>query len=188
MLPQLLNRRFILTLCLAFAVWTLAAGWLGAPYARWVLALARWGTDGLYGGTRVLLDMAYPDIAWTFADASAPLTSGTVSFYLLSYNLVLYLALVTAMPATGAGRRALMALAGLPVFFVFHAADLLLAVESRRLSVVRPAGYDLAAGFDVWFLFIKFAHNFSVMAFKQVLPLLVAGLQWRFVQSRQRRV
>ena len=62
------------------------------------------------------------------------------------------------------------------VLWVFHLADLLLAVESKLLTRMRPEAYSFMEHFDLWFLTVKFSHSFSVMALKQVFPLVLLWL------------
>ena len=74
--------------------------------------------------------------------------------------------------------RILLLLTGFPLLFVFHVVDLLLVVESRLLTLLQPQHYAFWDQFDLWFVAVKFYHSFSVMALKQVLPLLLLWLQW----------
>ena len=52
------------------------------------------------------------------------------------------------------------------------------SVRLALLTLTRPHGYNLGAGLDLWFLWVKFANNLSVLGLRQVVPLLLIGTQW----------
>ena len=52
------------------------------------------------------------------------------------------------------------------------------SVRLALLTLTRPQGYNLGAGLDLWFLWVKFANNLSVLGLRQVVPLLLIGSQW----------
>jgi hypothetical protein len=116
-------------------------------------------------------------VKWQVHLPSQEGTTDAVSFRLLSYNLILYLALLSAVPRLRLKHQAVLLLTGLPLFFAFHVADLLLTVESRLLTHLRPEGYTFWRHFNPWFLFVKFYASFSVMALKQVFPVCVLFVQ-----------
>jgi hypothetical protein len=75
---------------------------------------------------------------------------------------------------------------GVAALFLCQALDLLLAVETQRQSCLLPVR-DGLAGLDIWFLLVKFAHNFSVMGFKAAVPILLLALQWHWWQRARPR-
>jgi len=165
-----------LFLVAAYAAWSAAVAPLLPAYARLVTPAAGALLDLLRPhGLEIPLEAAFPEVIWQLDGMPAGLCR--IPFRLVSYNLVLFLALAAVWPALSLGRRALIAAAGLPLLWVFHTVDLCLAVESRLLTHLRPASYHLSQGVDLWFLAVKYYHSFSVLALKQILPFfLVWGL------------
>ena len=170
--------RFGLRLALAFLAWNLLSIPLMPVYAQLVVPFAGWGLEtlGLHDA-QVLFTDAYPYVKWHSYDP-AKVREESVSFHLLSYNLVLYLSLLTVVRRVPSSHRAILLLSGLPVLFLFHGIDLLLVVESKHLTWSQPQHY---AFWDesLWFVVIKFYHSFSVLALKQIFPLLLLWLQWQ---------
>jgi len=121
---------------------------------------------------------AYPDVKWQVHLPSQDGATDAVSFLLLSYNLILYLALLTAVPRLSPKARIVLLLTGLPLFFAFHVVDLLMTVESRLLTRLQPEGNTFWRHFNPWFLFVKFYASFSVMVLKQAFPVFVLFVQW----------
>jgi len=171
--------RFGLGLLLVFGVWNLLAGPLLPAYARSVTPVAQGTVRWLRPhNADVVFTNAYPDVIWQALLPSQEGVTERVSFRLLSYNLILYLALLSAVPRLRLKHRAVLLLTGLPIFLAFHVADLLTTVESRLLTRIQPEGYTFWRHFDPWFLFVKFYASFSVMALKQVFPVFVLFVQW----------
>jgi hypothetical protein len=178
-----LEWRLILRLVLAFAAWNILAAWLLPEYARVVVPAAQWVLHQLHlHDAQATFTEIYPNVRWQVSHRLHG-QDEYVSFRLLAYNLILYLALLSAIPTWRRHRIALL-LTGLPLLFVFHVVDLLLVVESRFLTILQPRYYEIWDHFDPWFVAVKFYHSFSVMALKQVLPLLVLWLQWQFYVGR----
>ena len=119
-----------------------------------------------------------PRISWA-ARTSAGTLEGSLSAHLLTYNGLLYLALVLAFPGWSLAARGRVVATGIPVVFLFHVADLLLAVESQLLTSTQPQSYTFWREFSLWFVLVKFSHSFSVLALKQVLPALLFYFQCR---------
>ncbi|MFC1526324.1 hypothetical protein ACFL6X_05895 [Candidatus Latescibacterota bacterium] len=174
--------RGALVLGAAFAIWSGVAIPVLPLYAQVVVPAAS-AILRLIEPHGVVLSFteSFPSVTWELD--GAPESLRRVPFRLLAYNLVLYLSVVTAWPRLGAGRRLLVAVTGLPILYLFHVLDLMLAVESRLLTVLRPESYDLSERIDLWFLGVKYYHSFSVLALKQVLPVL---LVWVVVQVLER--
>jgi hypothetical protein len=176
LLPDLL---FGLRLALAFSAWNLLAIPLLPMYAQLVVPFARWGLEALGPhDTQVLFTDVYPYVKWHFYNP-AQMREESVSFRLLSYNLILYLSLLTVLRSVPLWHRAILLLSGLPVLFVFHGVDLLLVVESKYLTWAQPQHYAFWDEFSLWFVVVKFYHSFSVLVLKQIFPLLLLWLQWQ---------
>ncbi|OGG43509.1 MAG: hypothetical protein A3F84_29560 [Candidatus Handelsmanbacteria bacterium RIFCSPLOWO2_12_FULL_64_10] len=170
---------FGLRLILAFIVWSLIAGPLLPFYARAVTPVAqgivRWLRP--HDASIVFTD-AYPEVIWQTLLPSQEGVTERISFRFLSYNLILYLALLSAIPRLLLKHRVVLLLTGLPLFLTFHVVDLLLTVESRLLTHLQPQSYTFWRHFNPWFLAVKFYASFSVMALKQVFPVFVLFVQW----------
>ena len=129
-------------------------------------------------GVEVTFREVTPRISWA-ATVSAATVAGSLSPHLLTYNGLLYLALVLALPGWPPLSRVRLAFTGVPILFLFHVADLMLAVESQLLTSTQPQHYAFWHEFDLWFVLVKFSHSFSVLALKQVLPALILYMQCR---------
>ena len=171
--------RFLLVLVPAFVAWTLLIGPLLPIYARAVVLVAQQILRELRPhGAQITFTRSYPDVKWQISHPTQGTSDGSVSFRLLSYNLALYLALLTAIPRVRPAYRIILLLTGLPLFLAFHMGDLLLTVESKMLTGLQPQHYAFWRSFNLWFIAVKFYQSFSVMALKQTFPFLVALLQW----------
>ena len=129
-------------------------------------------------GVEVTFREVMPRISWA-ATVPAATVAGSLSPHLLTYNGLLYLALVLALPGWTLPARGRLAFTGIPILFLFHVADLMLAVESQLLTATQPQHYAFWHEFDPWFVLVKFSHSFSVLALKQVLPALLLYIQCR---------
>jgi hypothetical protein len=171
--------RFILILLLAFPAWVFLIGPLLPSYAKAVVPTAQWALNGLQlHGAWVTFAETCPDVRWHVVHPSLELGEDSVSFRLLTYNLILYLALLTAVPRLRLVARLVLLATALPVFWAFHVLDLLLLVESRTLTGLQPQHYEFWRHFNPWFVAVKFYGSFSAMALKQILPIVVMVLQW----------
>ncbi|MEW6751998.1 MAG: hypothetical protein AB1505_13620 [Candidatus Latescibacterota bacterium] len=132
-------------------------------------------------GATVTFRAVYPAIGWRVAPPTGGARQEQTSLRLLCCNLVLYLALLTALPAVPLRHRALMACSGLPLLFALHVGDLLLMVESRTLTLLRPESYAFWRHFDPWFVAVKCYHSLSVMALRQAPPVLLVLAQCRSI-------
>lgn len=170
--------RFGLRLVLAFSLWNVLVLPLLPAYARLVVPFAQWSLKVLRPhDAQVVFTDVYPHVKWQVTYLSQ-VRDESVSFGLLVYNLILYLSLLTTIPRVRWTHRSILLLSGLPILFLFYGIDLVLIVESKLLTWLQPQHYAFWEEFDLWFSAAKFYHSFSVMAFKQVLPLLVLWLQW----------
>ncbi|OGG50323.1 MAG: hypothetical protein A3F84_06660 [Candidatus Handelsmanbacteria bacterium RIFCSPLOWO2_12_FULL_64_10] len=177
--------RFGLELLLAFAIWSLLAGPLLPAYARAVIPVAQGIIEWLRPHDfSVVFTGIYPDVIWQ-AHLPSEVEQGGVSFQLLSYNLILYLTLLTAIPGVRLRGRVVLLLTGLPLLWIFHIVDLLLIVESWLLTRLRPESYVFWRHFDPWFLTVKFYASFSALALKPVFPILALFLQWHWLGVRR---
>ena len=166
------KRRFALWLLGAFTVWQ-GVAFFGLPfYAEILVPAAALAGKAVYGDALGFRD-AFPRVAWTLELASGP-CKGSVALRLLTYNLGLYLAPWVALPRRNWAHLGV----GVAALFVFQALDLLLAVESRRLTCLG------VGGLDPWGLLVKFAHNFSVLGFKAAFPVLL--LAWQVYAAYRR--
>lgn len=169
----------IVRLTLSFVLWNLLALYLLPAYSGLLVPVARWSLDVLHPHDAQFSFLAhYPTVEWEVTRLSQALGREQMSFRLLAYNLVLYLTALTGLRDQPLKRVGILLATGLPVLGVFHLADLLLAVESKLLTRLRPDAYSFLEHFDLWFVVVKFSHSFSVMAFKQVFPLLLLWLQY----------
>ena len=133
-------------------------------------------------GAEIAFGQVSPRVAWT-ATSSAATVAGGLSPHLLTYNGLLYLALVLALPGWTPVGRGRLVLTGVPILFLFHVGDLMLAVESQLLTSTQPQHYVFWRALDLWFVWVKFSHSFSVLALKQVLPALLLYLQCRVLAT-----
>ena len=174
-------------LILAFVIWNLLVLPLLPMYAQLVVSFAGWGLETLGPhATRIPFTDVYPYVKWQI-NYLTQVREESVSFRLLSYNLILYLSLLTVVPRVPLWHRAILLLSGLPVLFVSHGVDLLLVVESKHLTWSQPQHYAFWKEFDIRFVVVKFYHSFSVMALKQVFPLLLFWLQWQGLRRSVRQ-
>ena len=175
--------RFALLLVPSFLAWGLLSHPLLPIYARAVVPLAEGIlTEIRPHGSLITFPEMYPSVTWQVENGPFPRQIESTSFRLLTYNLVLYLALLTALPRTGLVKRLVLLLSAFPLFIGFHIVDLLLIAESRMLTTLQPQHYAFWRDFDLWFVVVKFLNSFSVMALKQVFPVLVLWAQWRWLQ------
>ena len=174
--------RSALLLVPSFLVWGLLIHPLLPLYARAVVPAAEVIlTQVRPHGSQITFTEMYPSVTWQVENSQIPPKFESTSFRLLTYNLVLYLALLTALPRVRLVRRAVLLLCALPLFYGFHVLDLLLVAESRMLTALHPQHYAFWRDFDLWFVVVKFSNSFSVMALKQVFPIIVISLQWTWV-------
>ncbi len=113
-------------------------------------------------------------LLWTAADGA----HGKVGLRLASYNFALYLTAIFAISEVKASTRLRWLRSGLPLLFLWQIGDVLLTVESQWLTVMRPQAYDIGSSLDLWFLGVKFANNFNVLAGRQLIPFAIIGAQW----------
>ena len=169
----------VVRLILSFGLWNAVALYLLPAYSQLLVPVAQWSLDVLHPHDAQFSFLGhYPTVEWEVTRFSQALGTEQTSFRLLTYNLVLYLTALTALRAQPLKRMGVLLATGLPVLWVFHLADLLLAVESKLLTRIRPEAYSFLEHFDPWFVVVKFSHSFSVMALKQVFPLLLLWLQY----------
>ena len=175
--------RFILVLALAFVVWVLLLDPILPIYARVVVPVAQWVLQGLEPhGATISFGKSFPKVEWQVGLPTQRVDE-SISFRLLTFNLALYLGLVSALAGLRWKQWAVLLATGLPVLFGFHVVDLLVAVESKLLSLVQPQNFIFWRDFDLWFLAVKFYHSFSAMALRQILPFGVAFLQWHALKK-----
>jgi hypothetical protein len=182
--------RWSLGLLIGFIVWNIAAVYALPIYAQAVVPTAQWVLDNLrLHNTHITFTDVYPYIEWQVNGLSQENHSEQTSFRLLSYNLVLYLTVLTAIPRLLFNHRIVLLLSGLPLIFVFHILDLILVVESKLLTLLGLQHYDYFSLFNLWFVIVKFSHNISVLALKQIAPVLLLLCQWyglkRFLFDRK---
>ena len=169
--------RFGLRLILAFVLWNFLVLPLLPIYAQLVVPFTWWGLETLQPhDIQVVFTDVYPYVKWQVTHFSL-VQEESISFRLLSYNLILYISLLTAISRVCLWYRFILLMSGLSTLFVFHGVDLMLVVESKLLTWLQPQHYAFWDEFSLWFVVVKFYHSFSVMALKQVLPLLVLWLQ-----------
>ena len=168
-----------LGLLVGFVFWSIAAVY-GLPiYAQAVVPTAQRVLDYLQPhNTHITFTDVYPYIKWQVNNLSPERPNEQTSFHLLSYNLVLYLTVLTAIPRLLFKHRIILLLSGLPLIFVFHILELLLVVESKILTLLDLQSHDYLTPFNLWFVIVKFSHNMSVLALKQVAPVLLLLFQW----------
>ncbi|MCH7788695.1 MAG: hypothetical protein IH940_04565 [Acidobacteria bacterium] len=178
-----LDWRFALLLFFAFLLWNLAVTPVMPLYAGLVVPPTQFFLNLIepHGAVVNFADF-YPYVQWQTTQTSA---TEQVSFQLVSYNVVLYLTCITALPDTSLRDRAVFLSIGLPVLYLFHIADLAMVVESRLLTALQPQHYDLWESFSLWFVMVKFYGSFSVLALKQILPLAMVYFQWQWLRRRQ---
>ena len=168
----------IIRLTLSFAFWNLLALYLLPVYSHLIVPVAQVTLDAFRPhDTQFTFLASYPTLEWEITRLSQSLGKEQTSFRLLTYNLVLYLTALTTLRGQTLKDVGVLLATGLPVLYVFHLADLLLAIESKLLTQIRPDAYSFWVDFDLWFLVVKFFHSFSVMALKQIFPLLILWCQ-----------
>ncbi len=133
-----------------------------------------WNLVTPHGQTLEFTSVA-PTLRWHWTPADV---AGSLAPALLTWNTVLYLTVWSFVPSLPRSDRLRWLCVATPTLALWHVADLLLTVESRLLTLTRPEGYDLSAGFDLWFLWVKFANNLNVLGLRQVVPLLLIAAQW----------
>ena len=164
----------------AFAVANLLALPLLPPYAQLTAAAAEWAWNLVRPhSTGLEITQTFPQVAWQWTGALEEVSD--VSFRLIAYNGILYATLLAAI-GLGGQQRLLGGATGFAFLFVFHIADLMLAIESRLLTQLRPESYSFWEDFDLWFVLVKFGHSYSVLVLKQVLPGAILWLQWAFLR------
>jgi hypothetical protein len=165
---------FPIVLLLTFVMWSLVSAPFLSVYAQIVTQFAQMLLNQIQPHqVQVIFTSAYPEVSWQNLYPYQASSNESVSFSLLSYNLLLYFALLCSVPEYHLKQRALLLLSGVPFFFVFQVADLLLVVESKLLAQIQPHSYVFWVHLDLWFVMVKFCHSFSVMAAKQLYPFLV---------------
>jgi hypothetical protein len=171
---------FPLALLLVFVTLSVSSGPMLTIYAQVVTPVAQLVLEQIQPHQiQVVFTTDYPEVKWQVHYPSLPSTNESVSFPLMSYNLLLYLALLSSAPQLRITGRIWLLICGVPIFFVFHIIDLLLVVESKVLTHTQPDSYVFWQHFDLWFIMVKFCHSFSVMAVKQLFPFLVFFLLWQ---------
>lgn len=161
---------------LAFAAFNLVC-WPLLPYYGHGLVpavAAVWNVVAPHDQTLVITETA-PRLRWVWEPLGV---AGQISFGLLTYNVVLYLTALAALPGIDRAQRLRWLLAGLFGLFLWHVIDLLLGIESQLLTATRPQSYDLGEGLDLWFLAVKFTNNLTALGLRQVVPFLLLGAQW----------
>ncbi len=186
---QRASARFVVRLLVCFLLLCAISRPLLRLYAGAVVPAASRVLNGLRPhDAAIRFGRTFPHVEWEAISGSKEMR-GSESFYLLSYNLLLYIALVLSIQRWKTSRRGVIFLTGLPFLYVFHTADLILSVESKLLTALEPEHYAFWQHFSLWFVVVKFSHSFSVMALKQVLPILLLFLQcWIFERPRPGRV
>jgi len=125
----------VVRLILAFALWNVLALYLLPAYSKLLVPVAQWILDALHPHDAQFSFLAdYPTVEWEVTRLSSALGAEQTSFRLLTYNLVLYLSALTALRARPLKRIGVLLATGLPVLWVFHLADVLLAVESKGVA------------------------------------------------------
>lgn len=172
-------------LLVAFAAWSVLGAFVLPGYSRLVVP----ATEGVLRwlqphGLVIALEVEHPYVRWSFATAPGHEEWGRLPLTLLTYNAVIYLALVSGVPGLPRRWRLGFAATALPAVFLFHVADLALGVESRILSVIQAEHYDFVASFGLWFTVVKVYNFLSVMAVKQVVFVGLFYAQWRLFRWR----
>lgn len=178
----------LLAFLLAFLWWSLA-GWMLFPFYAELLIPA---TQAVFARIRphgLLVDLAndYPWVRWSFDSETFGPQRGRLSFLVLVYNTVIYLALLSAAPGLRPRNRMLALLTGLPVVFAFHVFDLSMMIESRLLTVVQAEHYDFTRHFGWRFTMIKVYNFLSLMALKQVAFVVLFAVQWHWLEGFGKR-
>lgn len=170
--------RFVFLLVAAFVTWGLVLSPVMPSYGAVVGALDQWALDGLtLHGTDVTVTGTFPRFEWALTGRDGPIGEDSVSTWLVCYNSALYLSLVTVCFWRTPALALLVAVTGFPFLFLFHTADVLLAVESWLQSRLHPEYYAFLQSFNLRFVVVKFMHHFSMLAFKQVSPILLVLAQ-----------
>jgi hypothetical protein len=183
-------RGLLTRLLLWFTLWSAGAMLTLPAYALLVIPAAAWVGSALpTAGARLSLHVEYPSVVATIQPDGRAASLEYISFLVLTYNAVLYLALVSAWNALTLWERSRLAALGLPCLFVFHVFDLAMAAHSRVLSVACSEQYDVRRHFSAWFILVKTYAFLSLMALKQALPvaLLYIQLNHRGVHGPARR-
>ncbi|MBT6144216.1 MAG: hypothetical protein HOH74_02230, partial [Gemmatimonadetes bacterium] len=159
---------------------TMQSAWIEYLLGRLAVAFAQlaFGSDHPF---YVWIDGA--DLAWRSGSAA----QGSIGLRLLSYHLGLYLTAAIAVKHVRARQRLEWCAAALPVLLLWQIGDVLLGIESQWLTLARPSGYDVdvAGGLDLWFLLVKVANNFNVLAARQLVPLAILWAQWSRWQAQE---
>ena len=175
----------VVRLILAFVLWNLLALYLLPAYSFLLVPVAEGILDTIQPHDTQLAFLArYPTVEWEVTRFSQTLGKEQTSFRLIAYNLVLYLTALSALRGQPVTVLGILLATGLPVLYIFHLADLLLVVESKLLTQIRPDAYSFWKHFDPWFVVVKFSHSFSVISLKQVFPLLLLWLQYSLLNRR----
>lgn len=171
--------RFILLLLAAFVGWGVVLSFVVEPYAAAVGASCQWLLEqGSPHGFSVDLTASFPRFGWSASGPDGIHFRDSVSTWLVCYNGALYLSLLTVCTVRWPRRTLAFAATGLPILFLFHVGDLLLAVESRMQTRLFPEYYAFWLSFDLRFIVVKFLHHFSMLALKQILPILLLLAQF----------
>ncbi len=176
----------LVRLLVAFAVWSWVVAQALPAYARVVVPAASALLELVrpHGvGVELLREGGY--VAFRFAVPGRGGVSGQFSFALLTYNAVLYLTVLSAVPGPPLRWRLRFLAMAAPAAFLLHVADLMMAVESQVLSAVQEEHFDFLHDFGLWFSTVKVYNFLSIMAVRQVVLLGVYYLQWRFLPWRE---
>lgn len=138
------------------------------------VATGLWNLLAPHGQALTVLEVT-PYLRWLWLPLGEV---GQMPARLLTYNVTLYLAGLAIVPGLSWRPRLRWLASGLGLLFLWHIADLLVAVESQLLTHMRPGSYDLGRQLDPLFLTVKFANNLNALGLRQVVPLLLVGAQW----------
>ncbi len=178
-------KRLLPRLLAAFVAWSAVAYLVLPLYMAGVVPATSVLVDLLPShGAAVKLASQHPWVGCTIQKGDSPAAVEQVSSLVLTYNALIYLALLTAATGLDWRQRGRMAAFGMPCLFVFHIVDLGLTVQSRVLSIVAGQHYDFRQHFGLWFTVVKVYSFLSLMALKQALPLVLFYAQWRRVKEK----
>ena len=182
-----LGWRSLLALLAAFGVWVMVGQFLFPVYAAKLVlptTSAILGWIGPEGVEDLRIADEFPYLSWHYM-LDGQQQMGRISFILFVYNSVLYLTLATALPGLTLKGRLLFGISAAPVMFLFHLADLSLAIEGRLLSAVAPQHTDFLEDFSLWYSFVKVYNHMSIMAIKQIVFGGLFYLQWILADGPQ---
>ena len=174
--------RFILLVIVGFVGWGAVLSLTVAPYSSAVAVVVQWFLDWTTPhDLSPKVTSSFPRFIWTVVLKDGASAQDSVGTWLVCYNGALYLSLLTVSTARRPVRALLFAASGLPLLFLFHVGDVALAVESRLQTRLFPEFYSFWLSFNFRFATVKFLHHFSMLAVKQVLPILLLVTQYGVV-------